>query len=764
MLEIASQSPDLVALSGRLDGAGAASFETHLLPLAARQTPLVLDFQNVTFLSSAGIRALLMLEKKLRAGGARLILAAPQPQVAQSIEISGLLAQFAVAGSVDEALALLGDAASAAAPATAASFGEHAAAFQRFPSPASAIVAWAVAANGADAAAPSPIPATLAELPLALGRGGFGSSRAEAMESSGSFLAAGSTAILAPNGSRHCDYLRSEQPDAVSLYVSSALCVRGTPALLLRFDAAGTSVGEFAAALPAWTARALGAPADNLAFLLHASVLPADGSAPEDALALGFAMADAGARPPLLAQFEPADWTPVSPSVQFLAEAVRLAGHRPVEARDPEALLAETLDPDRFLGVARLGADVRIGQVSAWIYVPQRIQTAADTRLKIEVEGDLAFPDEWDLIARRIYSDSIRVVLAQMSGGYSATTMRADSFDADGRRMIPTVLKISTLRLANAEVRAYHEHVKKFILNNSTVIMGHASQGNWSGLRYNFVGVNGPGSTLAWLSDHYNRRSADELAPIVDALFGQVLWPWYGQTKREILRPFEQHAPAARFFPDIPGEAQKVLGISPDDPLLRCDELGRDLPNPFHFLRHDFPKLAAWAKPWHSSITHGDLNLNNVLIDEKENIYVIDFSETAPRNVLSDFARIEPVITLQATRLDGQRDVADLLGFLEGLVSVSPLQDDPPLRYAGDDPMVEKAWRVLCQLRRYARKAVGGDNQPIFYWLPMLEWTIPCVYFVQLSPLRKRLWAYFAGILCEQIQACLKMDPVGGIP
>lgn len=164
-----------------------------------------------------------------------------------------------------------------------------------------------------------------------------------------------------------------------------------------------------------------------------------------------------------------------------------------------------------------------------------------------------------------------------------------------------------------------------------------------------------------------------------------------------------------------------MLGISADAPLLRCAELGRDLPNPFYFLRHEFPKLKTWAKPWHTSITHGDLNLNNILIDEKENIYVIDFSETGTRNVLSDFARIEPVITLQLPRPEEKTDQWDLLVFWEGLVSVSPLKGDPPLRYSGSDPMVEKAWHVLCQLRGDARKAVGGDDQPLFHWLPLLE-------------------------------------------
>ena len=400
---------------------------------------------------------------------------------------------------------------------------------------------------------------------------------------------------------------------------------------------------------------------------------------------------------------------------------------------------------------------MRLGQISAWLYLPSQIGPADDLRLKIDAEGG-ALPDEWDLIVRRIYRDSGRVSLAKLSGGYSSTTYRADSFDRDGRRTIPTVLKIGSVEITRAEVDAYHACVKSFILNNSTVIMGHAAQGNWAGLRYNFVGVNGADSSLSWLADHYARRPAQEVVPLVDVVFGRILWPWYGQAKRETVRPFEQHAPAARFFPDIPGEAEKVLGISPDDPWLACPELGRDLPNPFHCLKHRFPKWKSWERPWHSAITHGDLNLNNILVDEKENVYVVDFSETRLRNAVADFARIEPVVSLQFPRLEDARDFRDLLGFLDGLASVSPLLGDPPLRYSGNDPLVPKAWHVLRRLRFYARQTVGGENSPVFYWLPVLEWTLPCVYFRQLSPERKRLWAFSAAILCEKILAQIGED------
>lgn len=752
MLEIQrAGTSNVIQLTGRLDGAGSALFDQQFRSAAPDSLPRILDFGGIAYLSSAGIRSLVWLEKKLRSLNSRLILVALQPPVMQTLEMSGLLQQFATAPSADKALEMAGDASSGISSSARLKLGDRPVTLRQLPAPAAHLEIWGPhpPASTPDEISKALMNATLSELPLAIGRGGFGHNREQAMESLGTFLAAGQTVILSPDeNSGYPDFLHSEKPDAVSFYVSEALSIRGRPAFFLQFDGTDFSLGEFVNTLPAWVEHVTGTTAGQAAFLLHSTGLAMQ----NDLLALGVTAMSPDSTPSLLEQFRPGDWQGMNPPGQFLGYGLRLEGSHPVsDVHEPEALFKEALSSDRFLGVEPLQPGFTLGHVKAWIFLPADTVPASETRLKIELNGSMTFPDEWDLITRRIYTDARRVVLTQMSGGYSATTLHADSYDADGRRMIPTVLKISSLHVTQSEVRAYHDHVKRFILNNSTVIMGNASQGNWSGLRYNFVGVNGAGSSLSWLADHYTRRPVEEIKPLFHAVFGKVLWPWYGQPKREGVRPFEQHDPS-HLFPRIPEQAENVLGISSDQPLVFCGELGRELPNPYYFLRHGFPLHKTWERNWYSTITHGDLNLNNILIDEKDNIYVIDFSETRPRNALSDFARIEPVITLQMTRLKEKDDMKNLLLFLEGLASVSPLKENPPLRYAGTDPMVEKAWHVVCLLREHARQVVAHDDQALFYWLPLLEWTIPSVYFQQLSPERKRLWMFAAGLLCEQIQ------------
>ena len=87
-------------------------------------------------------------------------------------------------------------------------------------------------------------------------------------------------------------------------------------------------------------------------------------------------------------------WFPVSPATPYLGYGIRLSGHQPDHnAHEPEALFAEALKSDRFLGVARVHPETKIGCAKVWVYLPGRVVEAAEKRLKIEINGTMKFPD-----------------------------------------------------------------------------------------------------------------------------------------------------------------------------------------------------------------------------------------------------------------------------------------------------------------------------------------------------------------------------------
>jgi anti-sigma B factor antagonist/stage II sporulation protein AA (anti-sigma F factor antagonist) len=111
---------DVVVLSprGRIDHATAEDLKTALTPHLARcsrgQDHVVLDFAGVEYISSAGLRVLMLAAKQARAQNGFLAVAAVQPLVQEILEISKFTLVLRTLPSVRDAVA----AASAAGLAT----------------------------------------------------------------------------------------------------------------------------------------------------------------------------------------------------------------------------------------------------------------------------------------------------------------------------------------------------------------------------------------------------------------------------------------------------------------------------------------------------------------------------------------------------------------------------------------------------------------------------------------------------------------------
>jgi hypothetical protein len=143
--------------------------------------------------------------------------------------------------------------------------------------------------------------------------------------------------------------------------------------------------------------------------------------------------------------------------------------------------------------------------------------------------------------------------------------------------------------------------------------------------------------------------------------------------------------------------------------------------------------------------------MQNVLLDERENIYIIDFSETRPRNIVSDLARLEPIVKFEMIQIDDDRALRQLLEFEKGLFSSRTLQEIPPFTYTGSDRSVHKAYEVIRLLRRHANTVTIFETDIVPYWLALLEWTLPVVMYVQISDWQKKYAAYSAALLCDAI-------------
>ena len=98
----------IIALQGQVNSANAATVETEVLAVVQQGARnVLLDMRELSYISSAGLRVVLVLAKRLKQAGGKLVIYGMQPHVREVFDISGFMAILNVVATRDDAVALL---------------------------------------------------------------------------------------------------------------------------------------------------------------------------------------------------------------------------------------------------------------------------------------------------------------------------------------------------------------------------------------------------------------------------------------------------------------------------------------------------------------------------------------------------------------------------------------------------------------------------------------------------------------------------------
>ncbi len=107
-MEIKQQKRDNVSileLIGRLDANTAGQLEKTLIPMIeSGEKSIILDFSNLEYISSAGLRILLLAAKMQKKSQGKIILCAMKDFIKEIFEIAGFTPIFTICDSLELAL------------------------------------------------------------------------------------------------------------------------------------------------------------------------------------------------------------------------------------------------------------------------------------------------------------------------------------------------------------------------------------------------------------------------------------------------------------------------------------------------------------------------------------------------------------------------------------------------------------------------------------------------------------------------------------
>ena len=97
----------VIAVSGELDGKTAPIAQDEILPSAEPGCKLLLDMSAVPYMSSAGLRMMLLIYRQVTANDGKSVLVGLSEEIKDTMEVTGFLNYFEVRDTYDEGLQAL---------------------------------------------------------------------------------------------------------------------------------------------------------------------------------------------------------------------------------------------------------------------------------------------------------------------------------------------------------------------------------------------------------------------------------------------------------------------------------------------------------------------------------------------------------------------------------------------------------------------------------------------------------------------------------
>lgn len=733
---ITDQVNSIIQPIGRIDANTSSSLEATLTSFVNTGKDLILDLSQCVYLSSAGIRILLKAKKTLLQSQNELYIVSPPADVYQVFEIAGLLKLFQFENSLETAKKKINKIQKPSQQTIDFQIGGK------------TFVYTSTGLENCGAFWKGPDIVSFKELGLSMGIGPVRSLPGSVNETLDFFMTTDScVGFYELENTDEADFRISSNPTKNGFPISEAISFGNQPAGFLRLSApSNVSLDEVQHAVRLIQKLT---KADNCLTLVIVASLSKSAPAIKmyavmeaENLAKSVVNCSISSDGFFFSKFNGAKF-----GIQFELDNIEEVSLE----TDLQDFLLNNLSFENISEIAKLNESQTIENPFVWLFNVNQLVDGNMQRIQIETVDGFSFEPHQSFLTRQLFTDASRLKIEPLHGGFSAQTFHVTSFDHDGRKMRPTVMKVAHRDLIERESDRCSRYALPYIFNNSAVVLGAEFYGETGALRYNFVGIGGESSQLKWLTHYYHQKDIAYLKPLFDKIFLQILKPWYGQPVIKTIQPFEDHDPTYTFFPHIYDTVKDVFSISSDEPEIFVAETGRNMLNPYWFLKHEYPKRRDKSMQYPTGICHGDLNMQNILLDETMNVYLIDFSETRQRSVVSDFARLEAILLIDNAPLETEADMKPYLDFIESFYNVADLHSVSPNIYTGfHREKVAKNHALALKMRNYAYESTHQNADPIPYYLALLEWVLPIVCYGIPIP-QRRLSMIVASLLCEKV-------------
>ncbi|MFN0087532.1 MAG: response regulator [Blastocatellia bacterium] len=364
-------------------------------------------------------------------------------------------------------------------------------------------------------------------------------------------------------------------------------------------------------------------------------------------------------------------------------------------------------------------------------------------RLALELE---------DLLCRLFVRAESLMIKPLTQGHSGSAVLLATPFYADSGAGQPVVVKFGDVGEIDAEYQNFKAYVQNFIGGTrSTSVIDLRRTPHLGGIVYSMLGSGG--ERLESFEKFYARSDIGEIKELLNRLFLETCGPWYANPgrlqPRDLAAEYErllnltqvnlQHA-IAQGLKSVQGKNRLHLNDLPGE---------RTFANPVLVVGNQ-----RFIKPTYVCTTHGDLNENNILVDELRHAWLIDFRRTGSGHILRDVAELDTIIRIQLLNhedasLEERLEMEDVLCSAAHFSEVAELEE----RFPTKNEAIAKAYAIAIHLRLIAYKLVERNPSDDIgeYYIALLYNALGYTRFLSLPNMQRQHALISASLMADRI-------------
>ncbi len=260
---------------------------------------------------------------------------------------------------------------------------------------------------------------------------------------------------------------------------------------------------------------------------------------------------------------------------------------------------------------------------------------------------------------------------------------------------------------------------------------------NRGAIKYRYASMSGDHSTT-FQKKYLGGLSQDRVNRILDSVFGNQLMRLYEAAELESCDLLEHYGFSPKWAKSV---RQQIETLEPNTPSKAAETV-------LNFYENTLAnKLQLPPDYTRMSYVHGDLNGANIILDENENIWLIDFFHTRRAHALMDLIKFENDLLYILTPVKTDDDLELSCRLSDRLLYVNDLGAQNLITEDFGTDNLNRCWQTLRHLRSFYSTIIDKDRDPFQLWCGQLRYAIHNLSFEE-SDQRQKLWALYTAALC----------------